>query len=140
MISNILIYYMEQHTTIHTNPIHKRLWASFWTPSCFCLLNTVHFCLDFCSKFGPFGIQNLDYSASDLSSTITGIIGYSDPNILKQLTCLYRICPTDQESRLLRDGVRCRRRLDDAHPCRRFLRAQGRLLHGMCRLRTAIPS
>ena len=47
---------------------------------------------------------------------------------------------SDQVSRLLRDGVRCRRRPDDAHPRGRLLRTQGRLLHGLRRPRLAIPS
>jgi len=46
---------------------------------------------------------------------------------------------TDQVPRVLRDGIRCRRRPDDAHSRRRLLRAQGRLLHGVRCPRIAIP-
>ena len=43
------------------------------------------------------------------------------------------------EPRVFRDGVRCRRGPDDAHPRRRVHRAQDRLLHGLCRARPPVP-
>ena len=47
---------------------------------------------------------------------------------------------SDQVSRVLRDGVRRRRRLDDAHPRGRLLRAEGGLLHCLRCPRIAIPA
>ena len=44
----------------------------------------------------------------------------------------------DPLARVFRDGVRSRRRPDDAHSRRRLLRAQGRLLHRMRRPGTAV--
>ena len=45
----------------------------------------------------------------------------------------------DALARVLRDGVRRRRRPDDAHSRGRLQRAEDRLLHGVRRARAAVP-
>jgi hypothetical protein len=74
-----------------------------------------------------------------LIELLTFNIDSKTPLNYPNLNYLVLSSPIDQVPRVLRDGIRRRRRPDDAHSRRRLLRAQSRFLHGLRCPRIAIP-